>query len=345
MSVFVEVNYNTQKYKAVKPSRSRKIAIFLAFQIIFAAVTMPLFIFYGPFETVKATIVGMSWNTLRHQYIAKFFLSDKAIYRILGSANAIDPVEQGENLDLLKFGSNHTDKIELYDIKGTNLKGKMLIIYDPTRVMVGSSSQMPKAGETTSVIARKNGAVAAINAGGFTDAGWAGTGGAPMGYIIHEGKVVYNSINSEEKKQDTAAFTSDGMLIVGRHSIKQLKELGVKEGVSFGPPLVVNGRPVITSGNGGWGIAPRTAIGQRKDGAVIFLVIDGRDVLHSFGATLKDIQDVMIKYGAVNAVNLDGGSSTTMYFNGKIINKPSDALGERTVPSAFIVVPSKGVGN
>jgi exopolysaccharide biosynthesis protein len=130
------------------------------------------------------------------------------------------------------------------------------------------------------------------------------------------------------------------MLIVGKHSVNQLKEYGVQEAVSFGPPLLVNGKSTITRGDGGWGIAPRTAIGQTEDGRVLLLAIDGRN-LHSVGATLRDVQDVLKKYGAVNAANLDGGSSTTMVLNGSIINKPSDVLGERAVSTAFLVIPAK----
>ena len=70
----------------------------------------------------------------------------------------------------------------------------------------------------------------------------------------------------------------------------------------------------------------------------MFLVIDGRQI-HSLGATLRDVQDVLLKYGAYTAANLDGGSSTTMYYNGKVINRPSDALGERAVPSVFMFTP------
>lgn len=330
--------------KRPKPSGMKlwkKLAIFLVFEFVFTAITMPLFIFYGPFENVKKTIVGMSWNTLRHQYIAKFFLSDEAIQRILGSSFVVDPVEQGEEVQQIEFGINHTDKIEIYNIDGGNFKGKLMVIFDPTRVKVGYSGQMPKSGETTSTIAKRNGAVAAINAGGFMDTEWAGTGGAPMGFIIHDGKVIANSVKDENARQDTAAFTDKGMLIVGRHSVTQLKKMGVKEAVSFGPPLIVNGKPTISKGDGGWGINPRTAIGQREDGAVLFLVIDGRS-LTSLGATLRDCQDILLQYKAVNAVNLDGGSSTTMFFNGKLINRPSDALGERAVPSTFMVVPDKG---
>jgi exopolysaccharide biosynthesis protein len=319
-------------------SALEKLGIFLAFQLVFSALTMPFFVFYGPFENIKRTIVGASLNTFQHQYIARLFLSEKAIVRIMGDSFAHNPLEEGEELEKLDFGVNHTDKIDIYNIEGRGFKGKLMVVHDPTRIVVGYSSEMPMAGQTTSVIAKRNRAVAGINAGGFVDEGWTGTGGAPMGFIIHEGKVVYNQLKSETIRQDTVAFTGDGMLIVGKHSIYRLKQLGVKEGVSFGPPLIVNGKPTITKGDGGWGIAPRTAIGQKENGEVLMLVIDGRNI-NSLGATLKDVQDILLQYGAVNAANLDGGSSTTMYYNGKVINHPSDKLGERTVPSIFMVAP------
>jgi len=259
----------------------------------------------------------------------------------LGSSYAIDPTERGEQIQVLKFGKSSDDRIDVYNIDGGDFDGKLMVVHNPARMAAGYSSLLPKSGETTSAIARKAGAAAAINAGGFLDKGWTGTGGAPMGFIIHGGKVVYNQMKSENVRQETVAFTRDGMLIVGKHTIAGLKEYGVVEGDSFGPPLIVNGKPTITKGDGGWGIAPRTAIGQKKTGEVLLLVIDGR-TLDSFGATLKDVQDILLQYGAVNAANLDGGSSTTMYLDGRTINKPSDKLGERTVPTVFMVMPSKG---
>jgi len=324
--------------KTSSKTARRRLLIFLLFQLIFAMITMPFYIFYGPFEEVKGTIVGASWNTLRHQYIARFFLSDEAIKRIVGSTYAEDPTDSGETLEKIDLSGEHDDTIEVYNIKGTDFEGKLMIVHDPTRIEVGYSSLFPDSGETTSRIAKNNGAIAAINAGGFLDTGWTGTGGTPLGFIIHDGEVVYDQYENKNVKQETVAFTKEGMLIVGKHTMEQLKEYGVKEGVSFGPPLIVNGKPTIKKGDGGWGIAPRTAIGQTKTGEVLLLVIDGRS-LESIGATLRDVQDILLQYGAVNAANLDGGSSTTMYYNGKVINKPSDKLGERTVPTAFIVMP------
>ena len=327
--------------RSAKPARGswkKRLFAFLIFQFIFALVTMPLLIFYGPFEEVKGTIVGTSWNTLKHQYIVKFFLSDEAIARILRDSYADDPTAKGESIEKIELSGEHDSAIEVYNIEGGDFKGKLMVVHDPTRIIVGYSSLFPESGETTSRIAKNNGGVAGINAGGFLDSGWTGTGGIPMGYIIHDGKVVYDQYEGKDVKQETVAFTNEGMLIVGKHAIKQLMEYGVKEGVSFGPPLIVNGKPTIKKGDGGWGIAPRTAIGQRKTGEVLLLVIDGRTI-ESLGATLREVQDILLEYGAVNAANLDGGSSTTMYYNGKVINRPSDKLGERLVPSAFVVMP------
>lgn len=69
--------------------------------------------------------------------------------------------------------------------------------------------------------------------------------------------------------------------------------MGVTEGLTFGPPLIMNGKKVIRSGDGGWGISPRSAIGQKKDGTIMFLVIDGRQPGYSIGATLVDVQNIM----------------------------------------------------
>ena len=332
--------------KPARKSVAKRLFAFLLFQFLFALFTMPLLIFYGPFEEVKGTIVGASWNTLNHRYIARFFLSDEAITRIIRSSFADDPTARGESLEKIELSGEHDGTIEVYNIESRDFEGKLMVVHDPTRVIVGYSSLFPDSGETTSKIAKNNGGVAGINAGGFLDKGWTGTGGVPMGFIIHDGKVVFDQYEGRDVKQETVAFTEEGMLIVGRHTIKQLMEYGVKEGVSFGPPLIVNGKPTIKKGDGGWGIAPRTAIGQRKTGEVLLLVIDGR-TLNSLGATLREVQDVLLEYGAVNAANLDGGSSTTMYYNGKVINKPSDKLGERLVPSAFVVLPERngdGIG-
>lgn len=323
--------------KKKKKGRLRSLLGFLIFEFIFMSITTPLLIFYGPFDNVKRTATGMVWNSMTKQVIAKTFLSDKAIANILGDGYAISNVNT-EDIKMLNFGVKHNNNLEYFDVESRNFRGKMIIVDDPTRIKVGYSSKMPRAGETTSSIARRTGAVAAINGGGFIDTGWAGTGGVALGFVINNGKYISGKLTNNYTKRDTIAFTKEGMLIVGKHSQAELTKYNIKEGISFGPPLIVNGKPTINKGDGGWGISPRTAIGQKEDGSVMLLVIDGRS-LKSFGATLKEVQDIMLEHGAVNAANLDGGSSATMFYDGKVVNTPSDALGERTVATAFVVMP------
>lgn len=316
---------------------------FLIFEMIFTGVTAPLIIFHGPFENVKKTLVGAAMTTLSHQYIAKTFLSDEEINKIL-SENSIETIQQNSDEVTVNFANNHDSNIEREEISdGKKFKGYMLIIHDPTRVKVGYSKKLGVQGELTSQIARDNGAVAAINGGGFVDSSsedskWTGTGGKPVGILMSDGKIVSNDVQKETEKVEVMALTKKGVLLVGLHSLSEMKELDVTEAISFGPAIVVNGKGTIKSGDGGWGIAPRTAIGQRKDGAILMLVIDGRQT-RSVGATLKDVQNIMLQYGAVNATNLDGGSSSSMYYEGEVINNPSDPLGERSVPSAVYVKP------
>nr|WP_164967969.1 phosphodiester glycosidase family protein [Clostridium tetani] len=329
-----------RKVRRKKKKFSFKIfACFLLFEFVFTATSAPFLIYYGPFKNLKKTLVGAAMSTLSHQYIATAFLSDKKIKEIL-QEDVVEALEQGNSIKDVQFNNKHDKNIERYDIDGGKFKGHMLVIHDVSRVKVGHSSKIPKSGELTSKIAKDNKAIAAINGGGFTDknddGNWTGTGGQPVGVLMSNGEFIHNDIKDLNKKGDVMAITSKGVLLVGKYSLNEMKDLDVKEAITFGPALVVNGQPTIKSGDGGWGIASRTAIGQRKDGTILFLVIDGRQV-RSIGATLKDVQDIMLEYGAYNATNLDGGSSTTMYYDGEVINNPSDPLGERSVPSVVYV--------
>ncbi|UZQ49664.1 phosphodiester glycosidase family protein [Clostridium kluyveri] len=323
-----------------KKSFWKLVICFFVFEFIFTGMTAPFLVFYGPFENVKRTIVGAAMTTLSHQYIAKLFLSDNEIKKIL-SGNTAEQIQQDDS-GTLEFKNEHDSSIEMEEVSDRKkFKGYMLIVHDPTRVKVGYSKKLGVAGELTSKIAKDNNAVAAINGGGFTDRSsedseWTGTGGKPTGILMSEGNVISNDINDDDQKTQAMAITNKGQLLVGSYSLNEMKEKGVTEAISFEPALVVNGKGTIKSGDGGWGIAPRTAIGQREDGAMLFLVIDGRQT-KSIGASLKDVQNIMLEYGAVNAINLDGGSSSTMYYEGEIINNPCDPLGERSIPSIVYV--------
>lgn len=134
-------------------------------------------------------------------------------------------------------------------------------------------------------------------------------------------------------------------MIAGSYSLSQLRSLGVVQCVGFGPVLVENGKEVPVQA--GWDRNPRTAIGQAKDGTVIMIVTDGRYATgpNDAGATYEDVANLMLKYHADIAANLDGGSSSTMVYEGKVLNRPVDILGERSVATSIVVMPSKGGAN
>ncbi|ARC84723.1 hypothetical protein U732_3134 [Clostridium argentinense CDC 2741] len=334
------MNARKSKKSVKKKSKIKFIISFMLFQIVFTGITAPFLAYYGPFENVRNTLVTTAMTTLSHQWIAELFLSKETINKIL-KEQAVTNLSQKKDAETEVTVNNKNDKtIERFEVNSNKFTGYVLIVNDPTRVKVGYSEKLELEGQTTSEIAENNDAIAAINGGGFTDEAtgslWTGTGAKPTGIIMSNGDPKYNDLSSDDEQREVVAITEDGVLLVGSYSLNELIQHKAKEAVSFGPALIVDGQKAITNGDGGWGIAPRTAIGQRKDGAIILLVIDGRQT-NSIGATLKEVQDVLYEYGAHNASNLDGGSSSTMYYKGEVINSPSDSLGERAVPSAIYV--------
>ena len=303
---------------------------FILVMFIFTAVTSPIVVLFGPFDNLKRTVVGAIMRSRHPQYITWLFNQDE-INMILGTVGTV------RSQDLFKFKAREDTTLKMRRIESTRYVGYVLEIPDPRRVKVATAKNIQEKGETVSNIAKDNDAVAAINAGGFHDPNGTGTGRLPYGFIMQDGNYVIGKDVGPDEAVDFVGLTKQGNLIAGTYTKTELADMDAAEGITFGPPLIVDGQKMITDGDGGWGIGPRTAIGQKKDGTVIFLVIDGRQPGYSTGATLRDVQDVLYEEGCYIAANLDGGSSTTLYYNGKVVNKPADLLGERMIPTAFIV--------
>ncbi|MDQ1912380.1 phosphodiester glycosidase family protein [Paenibacillus sp. GD4] len=224
--------------------------------------------------------------------------------------------------------------IKVEDISGQFWKGKKLTVYDPKTIRVMTPVKSGE-GEKISAMVKRTGAVAGVNGGGFDDPEGLGNGFAAIGAILSGGEIVFIDQDGSIP-QHIVGFTKEGLLVVGKYDMFELEKMGVTDAVSFWPRLIANGKPQITSGDGGWGRGPRTAVGQKADGTVIFLVIDGRQA-HSVGATLKEMQDIFMEEGVINAGNLDGGASSELVVDGQLITKPSSRYGERRLPSAFLV--------
>ena len=227
------------------------------------------------------------------------------------------------------------DGIEIFDVQGATYNGWMMVVQDPSRVIAGVCREnfSSKPGLELYEIAERYGAVAAINGGAFSDSGGVGNGGRPTGLVISEGKLLNKSASGDHDV--VVGFNKDNKLIVGKMTSTKAQEKGIRDALSFGPALVVNGKGAEVKGASS-GLNPRTAIGQRADGAVLMLVIDGRQA-SSLGATYADLISVLLEYGAVNACNLDGGSSSLMYYKGEYLNRGVILTGSRKMPTGFVV--------
>lgn len=289
----------------------------------------------GPSPTARDLFVTSVTETSAMDFLARICFTQSEVDEILarnavvagGSVTQLSGFEQSDK-DVPK------DTIELVDVSGPTFKGKMLIVHDPSRVKVAAAPEFSSSadGRTVEEFVEEEGAIAGINAGGFVDTGGAGTGGLPIGLVIKDGELLYGDLDSSSS---IVGFDQNDVLVVGTLTGQECLDRGIRDAVSFGPAFIVDGQAMEVTGSGG-GLNPRTVLGQRADGAVLMLVIDGRQP-HSLGATYKDCIDVMLEYGAVNAGNLDGGSSTILLYDGEVRNVCASLYGPRNLPTAFIV--------
>ena len=261
---------------------------FIIMVFLFTVVTSPFVVLFGPFNNVKRAVIGAILQSRHPHYITWLFNEDE-LQSILGTVGVV------KSQDLFKFNAREDKTLNLEKIQSARYVGYILEIPDPRRIQVGTAANIQEKGDTTSNIAKMNNAVAAINGGGFHDPNGTGTGRLPYGFILHDGEYVIGKDVGPDEDVDFVGFSKSGNLIAGNYDKTQLSDMKAMEGITFGPPLIVDGKKMITEGDGGWGVGPRTAIGQKKDGTVLFLVIDGRQPGYSIGATLRDVQDILFE--------------------------------------------------
>ena len=319
------------------------LSVLTALGIVVVALLAAGFVaFRGPSQSFGDLLTVTMLETSALKFVPRIYYSEETVNEILERNTVLAPDEETDT-SLITIDSEaaaatdgNTEEIEVIEVSGSTFRGYMMIVHDPSRVIVGVCDKKfdGSAGLRLHQIAERYHATAAINGGGFEDDGGTGNGGMPRGVVISEGKVMNKS--GGNKYRLLIGFDADNKLILGdKMSVSKAKELGIRDAVMFGPALVVNGEPCQVSGASS-GLNPRSAIGQRADGAVLLLVIDGRTA-NSLGATLADEINLMLEYGAVNAANLDGGSSSMMYYNGEYVNKGVVLTGSRRLPDAFVV--------
>lgn len=290
-------------------------------------------------------------STMNHQYFATTFYNDKTIEKVLARHSIVEP-DGNTNTELIMgdkkkyideydkeiLDRRKNDTYKLIEINEKGFSGYLVAIYDPSKIKVTYSKNLGTSGEYLVDMAKREKAVVAINGGGFLDQNGLGTGGQAIGAIISNGKIISNYGRSQYGG-GIVGFTKDNKLYLGKISVEEAINIGIRDAVEFGPFLIVNGKSAFINGNGGYGTHPRSAIAQRQDGIVLFLVIDGRSI-KSKGADMNDLVDILLRYHAYNASNLDGGNSSALVIDNKIINHPInwDNLEKtRPIPSGFIV--------
>lgn len=292
----------------------------------------------GPSPSARDLFVVTVTETSALKFIPKMYYSDEEVKAIIDRNTAVETLEITDQAlihipDKAEMEQSEEKPIEIIDISGSTYKGKLMIVRDSSRVVLstldsyGSSAK----GLDISELVKKENAVAGVNGGGFADANGVGNGGQPLGIVIKNGELVYNGGASV-----VIGFDKDNKLIVGYMTGEEAMKNNIRDACSFGPVLIVNGKKSETVGTGS-GVNPRTCIGQTADGAVLLLVIDGRQAT-SLGATYEDCINILEEYGAINAANLDGGSSSVMYYNGEVINVCASVYGPRQLPTSFVVL-------
>ena len=236
-----------------------------------------------------------------------------------------------EEYDYQEILSNE-DGILIARIEGKRWKGVLAVVDDPTRLFVGSIPYFSNEGYGMhlNAIMERHGAVLGINGGGFDDTVGQGRGGAPIGLVIADGTLW---LGGEWGSYDVCAFDEAGKLYVGRWIARDLLEAGVHSAVSFGPALVIDGK-IQEFNTVNW--EPRSAVGQRADGKVLLMALEGRAV-SAQGADMQTLAEVMLQYGAVNATNLDGGASSSLLYKGELMHTCNAVAGLRLVPNGVLV--------
>lgn len=289
-------------------------------------------VFNGPSPTARNQLTMTLIEASATKWVPALFIGEAAVAEIRTSS--VDAELEDDVTDVNTIIINRTnvvsesdewadypDGIRIERISGDTYNAHVMIVRDPAQVYLGISTQngfsTNTPGKRITAAIEDEGAIAAINAGAFNDDGTAGShvGSIPEGLVYSQGNCVWKTGAPPNGITGFAGFNEDDVLIVHKDNISQAQaeELNIRDGCCFGPVLIMNSEINMEAYNNIAGLNPRTAIGQRKDGAVIFVCIDGRQP-SSKGGKYADIIDIMVEYGAINACNMDGGSSTVMMY-------------------------------
>lgn len=307
---------------------------------------------HGPSNSAKELFATTILETGQLKFLANVFLSKDEIEGIV-SKNSLQDMNVEIDENLIKTNIDKTKElIEIHEVNGNNFEGKMMVVNDPSKISLATTYPWGEYGKELRVLTEDAGAIAGVNGGIYYSSG--NKGGRPLGVTVSNGEIQDISLGlvglyliGFDENNLLRIISLDGM---NKANVEELiKTEKIRDAVAFQEEssdknnhfvkLIINGEKRELNGMGS-GANPRTAIGQRKDGSVLILVTDGRGKNGHLGATASDIIDIMAEYGAVNAANLDGGSSSSLYYNHEYLMTSVTfyyANSSWRLPTAFVV--------
>lgn len=307
---------------------------------------------HGPSNSAKELFATTILETGQLKFLANVFLSKDEIEGIV-SKNSLQDMNVEIDENLIKTNIDKTKElIEIHEVNGNNFEGKMMVVNDPSKISLATTYPWGEYGKELGVLTEDASAIAGVNGGIYYSSG--NKGGRPLGVTVSNGEIQDISLGlvglyliGFDENNLLRIISLDGM---NKAQVEELiKTEKIRDAVAFQEEssdknnhfvkLIINGEKRELNGMGS-GANPRTAIGQRKDGSVLILVTDGRGKNGHLGATASDIIDIMAEYGAVNAANLDGGSSSSLYYNHEYLMTSVTfyyANSSWRLPTAFVV--------
>lgn len=295
--------------------------------IIFNIILFTSMLLYTPFfKNARKVYVGSAITSTHYQYLATSFLSKEKINSIL--KEKIDDKQFDSNTNVVTLKNDKNNNVDFFSVSNENFDVDVIVVSNPKRVKVAHSKENGTILQELSEVIKDNNAEMGINAGGIQC-----RGNAPIGIVMSEGKLIYprdeKQINPNDEL-DICAIDKDGILIVGKYTYKQMLSLHINEAVCFGPAIIKDGKALDIDGQG---IRPRTVIGQKADGSILLGITRATSLLGIGGCSSEELKSLMLKLGAVNATNLDGGRASCMYKDGKYVYNE----GKRQLATAIIV--------